>query len=583
MFVKNTANGISLKAYQGDAKTMLAFDLPKAKSANLAGFSIECKPGTKPAYYIYNKLQFADPKKHTQVASEVPNSSVNAPIQKYRWLHVPGSFHQGDQVFYGKYTYTVTPRYFKNNSLQALDPKLSVSVDIDVIPFTKKEVDLGFTRGFVQSQAFVNHFGNKPLFKPAGKLLLFDTSKNAGKNKAGVAYTFKDEYTWSGFTAREKIFSILAEVVGNKNLMLDVFAYDLSEPDIMSQLLQLAKEGRIRMILDNATLHHDKANSKAEDQFEIQFKKVAKSHAAILRGKFGRFSHDKIMIVYEKQKPVKVLTGSTNFSVTGLYINANHILVFNDPAVATIYANIFNEAWNDKASPKFNQSQYANKLHSFPAAGVPKMDISFSPHQAKFALSNLTQIAKRVKAEKSSVLFAVMALSNGTGPVLPALENIHKSQQIFSYGISDSPGGISLYKPNSKTGILVTGKSGASKLPPPFDQEASIGLAHQIHHKFIVCDFNGKDPVVWCGSSNLALGGEQANGDNLLGIYDGDLATVFAIEAIALVDHFHFRNRFGSTPKSPQPKPMTLYADDSWVAKYYDVKDLYCTDRVLFS
>jgi hypothetical protein len=70
-----------------------------------------------------------------------------------------------------------------------------------------------------------------------------------------------------------------------------------------------------------------------------------------------------------------------------------------------------------------------------------------------------------------------------------------------------------------------------------------VGLGHQVHHKFVVCGFNGKDPVVYCGSSNLALGGEKANGDNLLAIHDEDIATVFAIEALGLVDHFEFLDR----------------------------------------
>jgi hypothetical protein len=31
---------------------------------------------------------------------------------------------------------------------------------------------------------------------------------------------------------------------------------------------------------------------------------------------------------------------------------------------------------------------------------------------------------------------------------------------------------------------------------------------HEIHDKFVVCGLNGQDPVVYCGSSNLASGGE---------------------------------------------------------------------------
>ena len=106
-------------------------------------------------------------------------------------------------------------------------------------------------------------------------------------------FTFLDEYKWSGFTARDKIFSVINEVLNNNSLNLDVFAYDLNEPDVVSILLQLASQGRIRIILDNATLHHDNTRMLPEDQFEDLFSKSANGVNAIKRGKFGRFSHDK--------------------------------------------------------------------------------------------------------------------------------------------------------------------------------------------------------------------------------------------------------------------------------------------------
>jgi hypothetical protein len=74
----------------------------------------------------------------------------------------------------------------------------------------------------------------------------------------------------------------------------------------------------------------------------------------------------------------------------------------------------------------------------------------------------------------------------------------------------------------------VTGKPSSVSLPPPFDQVPSPP-GHEIHDKFVVCGMVGPDPVVYCGSSNLASGGEAANGDNLLEIHDADVATVFAI------------------------------------------------------
>jgi hypothetical protein len=88
---------------------------------------------------------------------------------------------------------------------------------------------------------------------------------------------------------------------------------------------------------------------------------------------------------------------------------------------------------------------------------------------------------------------------------------MHANEKIFSYGISDDPGGIHLYTPRRKTGVLATGKPTRTKLPPPFDQVPGVGIGHQVHHKFVVCGFRGKKPVVYWGSSNLAQGGEEEN------------------------------------------------------------------------
>jgi hypothetical protein len=227
------------------------------------------------------------------------------------------------------------------------------------------------------------------------------------------------------------------------------------------------------------------------------------------------------------------------------------------------------------------------------------MEITFSPHQEAEAATNLDNIVARMKQEEKqkngSILFAVMGLDKGTGPVLPALKELHKDDKIFTYGISDTPGGIFVYTLRKKTGALVSGKPTATKLPPPFDQVPGVGLGHQVHHKFIVCGFNGKNPVVYGGSSNLALAGEQVNGDNLIAIHDPDIATVFAIEALGLVDHFDFLDR-SSTKANKAPEKIKkaskqqqaveagwfLSTTDDWVQKYYDPNDLRFIDRNLF-
>jgi hypothetical protein len=593
-----------VKAYQGDAKTLLAFNLPDlAATKNLAGFTISCQPPRGPSYYLQNNLRFEVPGQHAQDANEPATSSINAPLHKFRWLHVPGSF-QGTVSPLGEYTYTVTPRFFDDGaSLLPIDPGQGVSLKVDVQPFAKKGLELGFTRGFTQSQAFVHHFGLKAPIKPPGAVLQFDTSVVAGKNNQGESFTFADEYQWSGYTARAKIFAILDEVAKDRSLRLDVFAYDLNEPDILNALLKLAGQGRVRIILDDAALHHSASKPTAEDAFTDLFQKAAKKGAAILRGHFKRYSHDKVLIVSNNNGATKVLTGSTNFSVTGMYVNSNHVVVFNDPNVASKYLEVFNASWAAGVkAPAFLKSPVSSEIFDATSKVTPKTEITFSPHSAQFAEQVLDNLVARVqqegkKKEGGSVLFAVMEIGTGSGPVYPALRDLHADQNIFSYGISDTTSGIQLYTPGRKTGVLVTGKPAKSQLPPPFDQVPQVsGLGHQVHHKFVVCGFNGDDPVVYCGSSNLALGGEMSNGDNLIAIHDGDAATAFAIEALALVDHFEFLDR-SSTTKAGAPIRGPQFAskqqlaasagwflstNDKWAAPYFDPNDLDYVDRELF-
>jgi phospholipase D-like protein len=505
----------SVTAYRGDAKTLLAFNLSDKKSVkNLAGFTIQCQPKGKDAFFIQNQLRFESPGDHAQDPKEPATSSINAPIHKFRWLHIPGSIH-GTKPFLGEYVYTVTPRHFENKSLQPLDPKLSASVAITVDGFEKKGLELGFTRGFTQSQAFVRHFGLKAKIKPNGAGLVFDTRQQSGTNAQGDKFTFQDEYEWLGFTARAKIFDLLNEVLQKQNLSVDVFAYDLNEPDVVDIMLKLGKQKRLRIILDNATLHHNTATPKPEDQFEKLFIKAA-GNSQIKRGKFGNFAHNKVFVVSNKSGPLKVLTGSTNFSVTGLYVNSNHVLLFNDPVVAKTYADVFEESWRDDVKrPAYLKSKLAGATASFSSTQTPKTTITFSPHQTAFATTILSDVVKRIKQEgkksksTGSVLFAVMQIDKGGGPVYPALNSLHNDQSIFSYGISDSPKGIALFPIGKKTGVLVTGKPVNTQLPPPFNQVPSVGLGHQVHHKFVVCGFNGDNPVVFCGSSNMALGGRR--------------------------------------------------------------------------
>ena len=82
----------------------------------------------------------------------------------------------------------------------------------------------------------------------------------------------------------------------------------------------------------------------------------------------------------------------------------------------------------------------------------------------------------------------------------------------------------------------------AEVTPMPFKAEWSGGKGIHEHHKFVVTDFSLPTARVFTGSSNLSPSGEAKNGDNLVMIEDPRVATSYAIEALRVFDHLHFRS-----------------------------------------
>jgi hypothetical protein len=607
-FIKK--NGVNVRAYRGDAMTLLCFDLDKKIIENFSGFSIKVTPPgiNRRAYYLFNRISYSP---EVIKASKIDPGKVNvykmnyAPLQRFSWVHVPETDQGINTYNYGDYKYEITPRYLIDDKLQPLNKELTVSIVIEVSPYKTDKFQIGFTRGFIESQAYTRHFGLNNKIRPNNTELIFDITQTAGplakdkkSNPALAPYTYQDQHQWLGWQARVALIELLDETIHNKKLSLDVFAFDLDEPVICSRLLTLAREGRVRIILDNSTSHT--GSDAFETMFEMLLKEPAFNQNILVRGKYLSLSHSKVLIQKLYKKPIKVLTGSTNFSTNGLYINANHVILYKHGKVAQAYEDVFNECFgiNDADTSvkmkAFKNGDTQSRIFEFKnIAGIPDTSIRFSPHSKEVATSLFDLISKRILNAQSDVLFAVMN-DRSKSSILDALHTQVSSETIFTYGITDviadKENGVMLYKPNSKRGILVAGRPGDYILPAPFDEESKIpGIS--VHHKFVVIDFKGDDPVVYCGSSNLAFDPEQKNGDNLLEIHDRNAVTVFAIEAMRLVDHFEWRNALYI--KGSQ-KPVAATTDipknifylhgskeANWVDAYYNSSDLRCKEKEL--
>ena len=574
MFRTNSQNGFSLKAYHGSQMTLLAMDINKKPDDSFAGFTLSYINPKGKTNFIQNLLNFNGTSGFT--------SSEISPIQLFRWVHFPGSYQQTG-ILNGEYTYKATPRFLDSSKqLLPLDNSKTASVKIDVDDYKEGGLSIAFTRAFLKSEAFANRYSANQKLKPSDNLI-FDTKQNAGTDKNGKSFTYEDMYAWLGFSAREVVNDMLNEALANNNITVDMFAYDFDDPVITDMCLSLASKGKIRMILDNASLH---TGPKAqEDEFEKLFNTKAKNGSEIFRCRFGRFSHCKIIILKKNNKPVKVLTGSTNFSFTGLYVNANHVLLFEDTKVAQYYDDVFNACWKNGKASAFKETTFANSPQIFSGNSIPSTEINFSPHKDAYAENLLDGITANVKKAKS-VIFSVMDMGEtSSGSLIKTLRELHKDDSVYTYGITDNSGKeLSLYKPGKKNGLLINAKAASRELPPPFQKEHSLP-GHAIHHKFVVTDFNKSTARVYCGSSNLALGGEKANGDNLICIKDDDIATVFAIEAIRLVDHYNYRSLKdpATKKKNTTKEPVKLDVTGKWFNRFYDKNDIRCVERKVFA
>lgn len=496
---------------------------------------------------------------------------MRSPLQRFRWTHVP-SVTIDDDV-----TYRVSALYW--NGGDELKERAKVEATIDVRSKTRPFLDVGFTRGFVSSQAYARRFNNNPKIIPPGNgpEFNFDTKPFEAAEV---------EYPWLGFEARRSMLGFLDEFVNDKDVFLDVFAYDFSNPEIRTRLQAFGS--RLRIIIDDDGKHFPVGSDETNGENAL---KASAGEANVVRHHFWGLQHNKVLIakrrVGAETKPFAVLTGSTNFSLRGLYIQANNVLLFRNEDVAALYARVF-----DAGFPKrdgFKDNPISQKWFELDFADAGKYAFCFSPH-ADPTLS-MNRVANAIKDAKQSVFYAIAFRGAQTGPADLALDTIDP-RKLVVLGVSDKPGSggepiddATYVQAPGRGSVPLSPKALEAGMDKPFKTEWAGGAGMRMHHKFVICDFRTPDAVLFTGSSNLAAGGEEGNGDNLIEIRDPKVVVAYAVEAVSIFDHYLWRMRHergksnaGALDLSePAATPEACW----WFASFQDGDDK-CRDRILF-
>jgi len=553
----------SLKLHRGEGMLLLAMNWKSGTPPDdFAGFAIEYQqPGGGQFFKLNNRLSFTPGTSSVHPSQQ--NPTTLCPIQKFRWVHFPRNAELP-----GLFTYRVTPVFMDSADQLSYGEPQQASLELRRETYPGA-LNVAFTRGFVSSQAFVDHYGAAAvatLIPAAAKDGLRFVASNP---KAGEALP------WMGFEALSAIHEVLDQAIADPGAQVRVIAYDLNEPGIVTRLEQL--QGRLKVIIDDSGDH--RPSTSAESQ-AADLLRASAGTGNVLRQHMLGLQHDKIIVV-DGPAGQRVVCGSTNFSWRGFYVQNNNAMVLHGPGPVAVFSRAFDNFWS-VAPDAFGDTASA----LWQPLGISGVDaqVAFSPHAPANAL--LSAVAADLGSATSSLFYSLAFLYQTEGPIRDAITAITADDSVFVYGISDRRvGGIDLTTPGGNPAPVYPSLL-SRDVPPPFSREPSGGGGIRMHHKFAVIDFNLPTARVYLGSYNFSSPADVQNGENLLLVRDRRIAVSYMVEALRIFDHYQFRVLDHAAAKAHRPlvlaKPPRNPGEVPWWREdYTDPRKI--RDRELFS
>jgi hypothetical protein len=553
----------TLKLYRGEGMILLAMNWANGKPPdNFVGFAIEYQePGGTQFFALKNRLSFLE--NDGNVNKNILSSRLS-PIQKFRWTHFP--FHTN---LPGEYIYRVTPAFMDAGGSLSYGDFQQAVIQLQSETYPGK-LNIGFTRGFVASQAFVDNFGTN-----GGVGTIIPVSSDNGLDFKPTDPNATKALDWMGFEARAMIINALDQAIVDTTAQVRVSAYDLNVPEIIDRLVKLGD--RLRIIIDDSGTHAE-VNS-CESRAAAMF--VTSAGAGnVQRQHMGDLQHNKTIAIMGDHVNLAI-GGSTNFSWRGLFVQNNNAFLIQGQRAAQLFFDQFDNMWHNIDAPN-GFGATASAGWSDLNLGDIKAKITYSPHIASNAV--LKSIASDINSTTSSLFYSLAFLYQTKGDVLDAIKKVTSNQNIFVYGISDkSVGGLDVQLPNGNLPIAFPAAL-MQNIPEPFKQEATGGEGVRLHHKFVVIDFDKPTARVYSGSYNFSIAADTKNGENLIMIQDRKAAISFMVEAVVMFDHYEFRDAIAKSPikKLFLHGPPKAHGEKPWWDEYYSVPQK-AKDRELFA
>ncbi len=568
---------IDLKVYDNGDHTCLVW-LPSDRKpiANCRGFAIKRIRNRKPPEYLHGFVGFSDQDKLD------PNNPWKFPVQRYMWWDY--LVDPGDELQYcvvpviGPDKDHLTPN---ENMACAMTEKMKITGQ------STEHIAAYFNKGIVAAQ-WVSRAVDK---EPKGSSIKDLVTKPGDPLRNAL----------SGLL-RPQILSLLQKAKNDGGIIYATL-YELNDPELIDALVAFGQDCNL-ILANGAFKPPDNDENKA---VRAQLKSKVRLYDRIVSS--GHFAHNKVVVVCDSAgKPLRVLTGSTNWTSSGLCTQANNGLIIDDPAVAQDYL----DAWNrirdagNGFPPSLIAGNSTAKTFQVDGCRVTPWHVPTSHAQ------DLEYARKLIHSAKQGILFLFFNpgtfQADGVPEKWTLLQNIlnrHHQQnnpfynpnlyikgvvnQDIAYLTNDKPPQKSKKASTSMdpTAVAQPVALYSNGVEPPerlsqdvlvpaniqekfFNWEKELlraGLVN-IHSKVIVLDPFGENPVVMTGSHNLGFKASSKNDDNLIIIeQNGPLAAAYAVNIIAMFQNYRW-NVYVEQHRQ-DPKVWHGLADnDQWQASH---------------
>jgi phosphatidylserine/phosphatidylglycerophosphate/cardiolipin synthase-like enzyme len=384
---------------------------------------------------------------------------------------------------------------------------------------------------------------------------------------------------------------------GNVRLAL----YELKDPELVDLLI--ANGNRIEVILSNTSKEHGKWDAINQQSRKALHAAGLKIHDRMFNN--NHIGHNKFAVWRKGNTPHAVMTGSTNWTSTGLCGQSNNALVITAEDIAEAYDKYWDRLLDDRfpaprprtaqGTAAQRQGEEIREADQTPLRtsldAVPGVEVWYSPNteatrKRKTAPPDLAILFDLMSKAKEAIFFLAFLPSRaGADSIISAAIDAAMADKnlIVAGAISDVTAMPGYVAPNKKMGIegvkpytfdkggLHIVRAAALKDPVGDFEREILGIGHAIvHDKVVVIDPLADNCFVATGSHNLGFKASYENDENLL-ILSGSkaLAQAYAVHVLDVYDHYRFRAWHAKEKEKGEPMFRGhIDGDDKWLRPY---------------